>query len=158
MKELTQIEVFYGDKKVGVLALAKEGVCAFQYDTDFIKNGFPISPFFLKLSHELFLAKPTPFRGNFGVFDDSLPDGWGYLVMDRYLSEKGIRPHQLSTLQRLALVGSNGRGALEYRPSWNELGGEAVESFQRLAEESERLLNDLPTDELERFYHLAGTS
>ena len=82
MKELSQIDVFLNQQKVGVLALTKEGVCAFQYDVDFIENGFLISPFFLKLSNDLFLAKPTPFRGNFGVFDDSLPDGWGHLVMD----------------------------------------------------------------------------
>jgi len=50
----------------------------------------------------------------------SLPDGWGSLVLDRYLRSKGIDPYRLSLLQRLALVGSTGRGALEFRPDWSE--------------------------------------
>jgi len=158
VKELSQIDVFLNQQKIGTLALTKEGVCAFQYDADFIENGFSISPFFLKLSNDLFLAKPTPFRGSFGVFDDSLPDGWGHLVMDRYLKEKGINPNALNTLQRLALIGTNGRGALEYKPSWNTLNNAEITDFQHLANESELLLNDLQSDELERFYHFAGTS
>ncbi|MCL2412728.1 MAG: type II toxin-antitoxin system HipA family toxin [Bacteroidales bacterium] len=158
MTDLSQIDVFLNQQKVGTLALTKEGVCAFQYDMDFVKKGFSISPFFLNLSNDLFLAKPTPFRGNFGVFDDSLPDGWGHLVMDRYLREKGINPNELNLLQRLALIGTNGRGALEYKPNWNISSHETIANFQYMADESERLLNDLQTDELERFYHFAGTS
>jgi serine/threonine-protein kinase HipA len=158
MTELSQINVFLNQQKVGVLAQTKEGFCAFQYDVDFIKNGFSISPLFLKLTNDLYLAKPTPFRGNFGVFDDSLPDGWGLLVMDRYLQEKGINPNQVNLLQRLSLVGTNGRGALEYHPNWNIESNETISDFQHLAKESELLLNDLKIDDLERFYHLAGTS
>ena len=44
--------------------------------------------------------------GNFGVFDDSLPDGWGNLLLDRYLQEKGINPYKLNVLERLSLIGS----------------------------------------------------
>jgi hypothetical protein len=49
-------------------------------------------------------------------FDDSLPDGWGALILDRYLLQRGIDVNRLTLLERLALVGSTGRGALEYRP------------------------------------------
>jgi serine/threonine-protein kinase HipA len=55
-------------------------------------------------------------------------------------------------------VGTNGRGALEFQPNWNIENDEIISDFQHLAKESELLLNDMKTDELERFYHLAGTS
>ena len=61
-------------------------------------------------------VKPRPFEGGFGVFDDCLPDGWGLLILDRYLQQNGIKPCVLSLLDRLVLVGSTGRGALEFRP------------------------------------------
>ena len=64
----------------------------------------------------VFIAKPRPFEGGFGAFDDCLPDGWGLLILDRYLQQKGVNPRELSLLDRLALVGSSGRGALEFRP------------------------------------------
>ncbi len=70
----------------------------------------------MPLRQELFLAKVTPFPGGFGVFDDSLPDGWGQLLLDRYLHSVGVDVRRLTLLQRLSLVGSNGRGALEYVP------------------------------------------
>ena len=40
----------------------------------------------------------------------------GGVILDRYLQQNGINPHTLSLLDRLALVGSTGRGALEFRP------------------------------------------
>ena len=69
---------------------------------------------------QVFLAKRTPFDGGFGVFADSLPDGWGRLIFDRYLKNKGLDPNKLTVLQRLALVGNTGRGALEYQPDYSE--------------------------------------
>lgn len=110
------VSVFWNKHLVGRLALTPEGRCAFEYDASFISNGVSISPFFLPLRQELFIAKPTPFSGGFGVFDDSLPDGWGQLILDRYLRSIGVDARRLTLLQRLSLVGSNGRGALEYVP------------------------------------------
>ena len=34
-----------------------------------------LSPFELPLRSGVFIAKPRPFDGGFGVFDDCLPDG-----------------------------------------------------------------------------------
>jgi len=103
----------YG-RHVGRLALTPDGVCAFQYDASFARDGYSVSPLKLPLGPELFLAKPLPFDGGFGVFDDSLPDGWGRLVQDRFLRGNGIDPENLTVLQRLLLVGSDARGALSY--------------------------------------------
>ena len=115
MKQIKSIDVFFNDNLVGKLALSNNGLCAFEYDSNFVKNGFSISPLELPLKNGVFLAKSTPFDRNFGVFDDCLPDGWGMLILDRYLQKQGIKTRSLSILDRLSLVGSSGRGALEFK-------------------------------------------
>ena len=53
------------------------------------------------------------------MFADSLPDGWGRLITDRTLRKRGIDPYAVNVLQRLALVGDDGSGALSYLPEIN---------------------------------------
>jgi hypothetical protein len=54
---------------------------AFEYDAEWQRDGFSISPFKLPLEKRVFIAQRDPFDGNFGVFNDSLPDGWGRLLL-----------------------------------------------------------------------------
>ena len=51
-----------------------------------------------------------------GWFADSLPDGWGMLLMDRLFRKQGLRPEQVSPLDRLSFIGHRGMGALTYEP------------------------------------------
>jgi serine/threonine-protein kinase HipA len=113
------LNVFCNGQKVGRLAETKEKLLAFEYDTDWLYNGFSISPLKLPLEKRVFIATQEPFDGNFGVFNDSLPDGWGRLLIDRLLQKKQIEPASVSLLDRLAIVGTNGTGALEYKPVEN---------------------------------------
>ena len=113
-----QIKIKLNEQVVGTLAITEEGLAAFEYHADFLQNGFSISPFYLPLKPGVFIAHREPFNGLFGVFNDSLPDGWGTLLTDRMLREKGYNPNDLDALQKLALVGSNGNGALTYHPDW----------------------------------------
>lgn len=55
----------------------------------------------------------------FGVFSDSLPDGWGKLLVDRTLKKNNINPFEITSLDRLAIVGSSGMGGLEYIPQYD---------------------------------------
>lgn len=59
-----------------------------------------------------------------GFIADSLPDAWGRLLVDRRVRQDGIDPRTLSSLDRLAIVGDRGPGALTYEPA---LGGAATE-------------------------------
>ena len=52
-----------------------------------------------------------------GVFNDSLPDAWGRLLVDRALSSHRIPLIDIGPLDRLALEGVEGMGALIYRPA-----------------------------------------
>lgn len=79
-------------------------------------EGFSISPLELPLKSGLFVAKPQPFNGNFGIFEDSLPDGYGRYLLHKTLLKEGIDDRNLSALDKLSLVGNGGMGALTYEP------------------------------------------
>ena len=70
--------------KVGRLAF-KDRQVLFEYDASFIASGIEISPIKLPLRPGVAIADTTIFDGLFGVFNDSLPDGWGRLLLDRWL-------------------------------------------------------------------------
>lgn len=88
----------------------------FEYDNGFIKLGLNLSPYKLPLESGAHCDEDGVFEGLFGLFNDSLPDGWGRLLLDRQLMKKGINPGNLSPLDRLSWVGSDGMGALVYEP------------------------------------------
>ena len=73
--------------------------------------------------------------GLFGVFNDSLPDGWGRLLLDRALIKHNINPGSLSVLDRLCFVGSHGMGALIYEPEAEHAPNIPHESLDEIAEE-----------------------
>lgn len=100
---------------VGVLAQNRQGVF-FQYDADYLATYGNLSPFTLKATTALQPAPKTPHQGVHGVFGDSLPDGWGLLLQDRLYRQQGILPNQVTAMDRLALVGHHGLGALVFEP------------------------------------------
>ncbi len=140
MNRINEIQVVMNDVEVGKLAITTDYLCAFEYSPNWLECGFSISPFFLPLEKEVYVARRDPFNGGFGVFDDCLPDGWGNLILDRFLKRQGIDSQRLTLLQRLALVGSSGRGALEFRPDLSDQSPNDVADFDTLAEEAEKIL------------------
>jgi len=159
MAPVDVVEVYYRGIRVGRLAQTKERMCVFEYDNSFLQTGFSISPLFLPLRQGVFVAKATPFGGNFGIFDDSLPDGWGSLLLDRYLQSKGIAVSRLTALQRLALVGSQGRGALEYFPDHSISNEVDFVNFNELAAAAEKILTtEYKGEGLETLFRYGGSS
>lgn len=55
MKEDNVLQVYYEEKRVGILALTADHKAAFQYDEKWLENGFSISPFSLPLKKQVFL-------------------------------------------------------------------------------------------------------
>lgn len=157
MKESKQLIVKYQGRTVGVLAETKDGFGAFQYDREWLQNGFSISPFSLPLEDRVFVPKSDVFEGLFGVFSDSLPDGWGRLLVDRMLLKKGIQPGTVRAMTRLGIVGRSGMGALEYIPElWPT---EEKESFdlEQLAKECELVFQDKECNNLDELFLLGGS-
>lgn len=159
MKKIELVEVFIGKSRIGRIAQTKNGLCAFEYDAGYISTGKSISPFELPLKNGVMLAKPSPFGGNFGVFDDCLPDGWGLLVLDRYLQKQGINHRTLSITERLSLVGSSGRGALEFRPDRSVISNDEYIDFEHLSIETEKILRSdvYQGDSIENLYRQGGS-
>ena len=96
MDNYKYLKVFYNDKLVGTLAKTPDRLVAFEYDSEWLATGFSISPFSLPLLKKVFLPKFEPFEGLFGVFNDSLPDGWGRLLVDRLLLKNKINPNEIA--------------------------------------------------------------
>ena len=116
LEHLISLEVKIGSMLVGQIAQTPQQKIVFEYTPEFLSKGFSISPFYLPLKPGLITAPNEPFEGNFGVFNDSLPDGWGNLLLDRFLTSQGIALNSLSVLDRLSLVGSSAMGALHFFP------------------------------------------
>ena len=93
---VNKVDVYKEFVKVGTLALTSKNKVAFQYSEEWLRKGFSINPFKLPLNDKVFLCDTPYFRGNFGVFADSLPDAFGELVLDRYLRSKGIDSSNLN--------------------------------------------------------------
>ncbi|MBR4628871.1 MAG: type II toxin-antitoxin system HipA family toxin [Treponema sp.] len=146
MKKIDRLSVFFDDgtekRLVGTLALYKNRFAAFSYSDEWISTGFSISPFSLPLEKRVFLPEWEPFGGLHGIFNDSLPDGWGRLLVDRLLLREGISPSELSVLDRLAIVGSGGMGALTYEPeTFLQDAPSLPADYDSISAECERILN-----------------
>ena len=163
MSKNKTLEVFYKNKHVGTLAEMIDKRIAFQYDKGWVQTGFSISPFSLPLSNDVFVPDERSrerFGGLFGVFADSLPDSWGELLMDMYLSSVGINRGNISTLDRLAYIGNSGMGALEYVPALNT-DYDVMSSklnFDEIAKECGELLSSRSSDQIDMLYKLGGSS
>ena len=158
MRENKVLHVYYGERLVGTMALTESKKAAFEYADEWLADGFSISPFSLPLEKRVFVSTKDYFRGLFGVFADSLPDAWGQLLLDRMLKKHGINRDEFSIIDRLAVVGTQGMGALIYRPERNLSYGQDVDNLDELAEECQRILNTEETEKLDELYRLGGTS
>lgn len=154
------ISIQFNEKEIEVGELVSDTKnIYFKYYADFIKGGLEISPIKLKSSNEVNIADQQPFEGLYGVFADSLPDGWGKLLLDRALAARGIEINTITPLDRLAYVGSNGMGALIYKPEIKE---ERIEEFKleldEIAQASNKIIAGTANDLLDELVKLGGSS
>jgi serine/threonine-protein kinase HipA len=143
MTERILIPTLFG-KEIGVLMEGKNGL-AFQYHANFDALRYPISPLRLPYDKERVFNyyDSMPFNGLPGIFADSLPDSFGNIALREYFKRKYQTTQlKLSPLEKLAYVGSNGIGAIEYKPAIDEKHESYNVSIdlQRYAEETKRLM------------------
>lgn len=136
---LKTLKVKCFDRYVGTLAMTPDGKVAFSYDDEWLVNGFAISPFSLPLEKKVFIPGKRYFNGLFGIFADSLPDAWGQLLLDRILKEYKIT-EDITVLDRLALVGTSGMGALEYEPDYRIIENEEIDDLDYLSKQCQKVL------------------
>ena len=142
---------------VGILA-SEKGKVLFQYAPDFLTKGIPLSPLRLPLSDHVQNGDRGLFLGLPGLFFDSLPDGWGLLLMDRHFEKLGISRETVGPLDRLAFIGDRGMGALVYRPEHKTIPHVRQKvDLEELAKESLRVLAGSPGDILPQLLLLGGS-
>ena len=95
---------------VGILAMQQNRLF-FEYDASWLQTGLELSPFILPYRPGLTGHRQHEFGPLFGLFDDSLPDGWGLLLMDRHFRSQGVDPASISPLDRLLYLGLHTMGA-----------------------------------------------
>ena len=158
MKTADRIEVFLDGKKVGTIAPYQKRLTAFEYSEEWLRNGFAISPFSLPLQAGVKIAKSEPFDGIFGIFADSLPDGWGRLLVDRMLRKAGENPEEIDPFSRLSIVGTSGKGALEYKPVYSLKTAQQTDDLDRIAEECQKILQTEDSGDLDTLFAMGGSS
>lgn len=100
---------------VGRLAMAG-GLAQLEWSADTLASGLLLAPIHYLPEPGLIAARTREFEGLHGFLADSLPDMWGNLLLRRRLAQLGHRFEELNAVDRLALVGRRGRGALVFEP------------------------------------------
>lgn len=149
----------FGDKviPVGRLAINNRQIY-FQYHDSFIEQNLNISPFHLPLKSSVFSFDYNLFEGLPGVFNDSLPDGWGRLLFDRFARSFGILPSDITPLDRLTNVGLNGLGALVFEPDHSTEENNDNINLDKLAKQTQEVLDGGSDDVLQDLIALNGSS
>jgi serine/threonine-protein kinase HipA len=117
----------------------------FQYSPQALERGLQLSPIRLPLRAPAYpdrRADYTQLHDVPGLIYDSLPDGWGYRLMHRRMKACGIDPDRVSTLDRLAYLGTNTMGALTYAPALPDVLDGRDLTLLDLAQEVQALLVD----------------
>ena len=130
----------------------------FEYAPDFLKSGIELSPFKLPLRAGVFEETSRVFDGLFGLFNDSLPDGWRCLLLDRKLRGKGLSFREVSPLHRLSMVGRNPMGALEYEPADEYTDSFADVELDSLSAEVNKIVSGNESDVLDELLQMNGSS
>lgn len=158
IKNIKKVTVKYNKSVVGTLVDLGDENIAFQYNDEWIKTGFAISPYSLKLTNQIYINPKKNFGGLYGVFNDSLPDGWGELLVRRMLAKQGINFDNISPLTRLTLISNNGLGALTYEPCQTEKEEQCCLNLDQLSKQIEMVLNDDANSNLDDIFKLGGSS
>ena len=119
--------------------LADDGrTLLFEYAPEALAQGLELSPLHLKLRPQAYGDFPVYQHRLPGLLADSLPDGWGLLLMDRVFRQQGLR--HPGPLDRLAFIGHRAMGALCFIPAQDADAQAPDWGLLALAQESARVL------------------
>ena len=155
---ISVLRVLCKGKNVGQLA-EKQGDIVFQYNSAWLESGFDLAPNSMPFDGHANPAARLEFQGLHGVFNDSLPDGWGVLLMDRALKKHlNLERSQITPLDRLAYMGHRSMGALEYQPELlpEHQDGKMID-LENIAAQSEKVLHGETSDVLEELRICGGS-
>ncbi len=148
------------ERVVGQLAETgpRGGQILFEYDPAFLRDPLWLSPFKLPPQPGLVEHRDLAFGPIFGLFDDSLPDGWGLLLMDRFFQQRGTALAEVSVLDRLAYLGTRTMGALTYHPPSDPTDGSArILDLHGMARASQAVMEGAAEEVLPQLLRAGGS-
>ena len=106
----------------------RNGIASFEYDPDFRKLGYDLSPIKMPLNQEgrIFSfpelragrdAEYDTFKGLPGLIADALPDKYGNQLINAWLVRNGRPENSMNPVEKLCFIGMRGMGALEFEPT-----------------------------------------
>lgn len=109
-------------RQVGAVSWNEEADLAFfEYELEFARSGLEVAPFTMRLGPGIFsfpqLSRET-YHGLPGLLADSLPDRFGYILIDEWLARQGRDRSSFSPVEQLCYIGTRGMGALEFQPAF----------------------------------------
>lgn len=132
----------------------------FGYDTAWIADGLELSPIEMPLRSAPYYGSHATSHYLCGLLSDSLPDGWGMLLMDRFfrkVMDKSIQ--QINVLDRLAYIGDSAMGALSFEPEHNL--SDAIDinelTLAKLAAANQTILSGQDSDILAELIVIGGS-
>ena len=140
-----RVQVSLWGHKVGVLVPSPErGYCAFKFDRSFLDTGIQIAPLMMPRAAAPYQFTDLPRNAYEGLppcFADSLPDGFGNLLIRRWARERQYDVDELPALDKLCYVGNRAMGALCYEPMRGPGGRPTSLDMRGLVEQSRAVLN-----------------
>ncbi|HSI58798.1 MAG TPA: type II toxin-antitoxin system HipA family toxin [Ideonella sp.] len=129
----------------------------FEYSPETLARDIEFSPLHLPLRAAAFSGFPEHLGRLPGLVSDSLPDGWGLLLMDQLFLKSGRDPHRVSPLDRLSFIGERAMGALAFRPSDDLSASSDDMSLLELARASHEIIEDKDTAALKALALVGGS-
>jgi serine/threonine-protein kinase HipA len=116
------LRVMLWGREVGRLCIdPRRHLPYFEYNREWIETGLDISPLdaSIKLPQNLrpiFGASEKMYQKLPPFLADSLPDAWGNALFEQWRLQQGIKPGEITSLDKLAFIGKRAMGALEFFP------------------------------------------
>lgn len=118
MVNLAKVHI-WGEYAGAVLWDDSRDLASFEFDPDFRRKGWDLSPLMMPLSHTGVHSFPGLSRDTFmglpGLLADALPDSYGKALLDRWLNAQGRT--FANPVERLCYQGKRSMGALEFEPA-----------------------------------------
>lgn len=97
----------------------------FEFSKEFIKKEIDLAPIMMPLEsaqmgkriYSFPNLNPDTFKKLPGLLSDSLPDKFGNLLINLWLSRSGRSQKDFTPIERLCYIGTKAMGALEFEPT-----------------------------------------
>ena len=161
-QSISVIDVYYrgfdAKRLIGKLAMNGRRP-VFGYDAAWIADGLELSPIEMPLRSVPYYGTHSSSHYLCGLLSDSLPDGWGMLLMDRFFRKTLSYVAPVNVLDRLAYIGDSAMGALSFEPEHDLSDGIDTSelTLAKLAAANQTILSGQDSDILAELIVIGGS-